>query len=100
MAYPFVQMPTIDEFINRARADYGCTFRPGAITLFGPDGKSQLSTLSCEVDDETRSVALPFGGHGKRLTPHVLRSLCDRLGIPLEDFGLALSDDGLSSVDP
>lgn len=100
MAYPFAQMPTLGQFVRRACSDYGCTHEKGSVTLFGPDGESRVSALSREENGERKVVVLPFLDDGERLTPHLLRSLCRRLGLPLADFGLVLSEDGLSPTDP
>lgn len=99
MAYPFVQMPTLGEFIQRACREYGCAHEQEMVVLVGPDGETRVSTLSHGEDGEKRTVVLPFRNHDERLAPHTLRSLCRRLGLPLSDFGLVLTDEGLLPSD-
>ena len=94
-AYPFVKMPTLGEWIRRACDAYGCTLDEQAVTVLGPDGISNPSVLSRETSDDTFNVVLPYVSYEDRLTPHMLRNLCTRLGLPLSDFGLALTEEAL-----
>ena len=71
MAYPFVEMPTVGQFVRRACDDYGCTHEKGAVTLFGPDGESRVSALSRGENGERKVVVLPFRDDDERLTPHL-----------------------------
>lgn len=91
-AYPFVQMPTLGEWIHRACDEYGCTLQEGVVTVQGPDGISHPSVLSRETANKTFSVVVPYLSHEDRLAPHMLRNLCTRLDLPLSDFGLILED--------
>ena len=59
MAYPFVQMPALGQFIRRVCGDYGCTREKGFVTLFGPDGKSRVSALSRGENCKRKVVVLP-----------------------------------------
>ena len=51
--------------------------------------------LSRGENGERRIAILPHVSGDERLTPHVLRSLCARLGIPVADFGFDLQETGL-----
>ena len=100
MAYPFAQMPTLEEFICTACNIYGCVREVGKVKVVDPDGEESLvSALSRGENGERKTVVLPFRDDDERLTPHLLRNLCRRLDLPLADFGLVLGEDGLSSVD-
>lgn len=87
-------MPTLDEFIRRARGNFGCRYEPDAVTLLGPDGESRVSMLSRGENGERHIAILPQLAGEERLTPHVLRSICARLEIPLAEFGFDLTEDG------
>ena len=90
-----MQFPTLDEFIRRAQGNYGCRFEPNSVTLLGPDGESRVAWLSRGENGDRQIAILPRISGDERLTPHVLRSLCARLGIPVADFEFDLSEDGL-----
>ena len=88
-------MPTLGEWIHRACGEYGCTLLEGVVTVQGPDGISRPSVVSRETADGMFSVVVPYIPPEDRLTPHMLRSLCRRLALPLSDFGLTLTKDVL-----
>lgn len=89
-AFPFAQMPTFGEFLHVARDEYGCDYRVSLLHLIGPDGASKLSVMSRSVDGHTWEATLPRLANDDRLTPHVLQSLCVRLGIDAQRFNLTL----------
>lgn len=81
MAYPFIQWPTLDEFIEKTTTEYGAELKTASSS---PSGKYLVRTVSGQ-----KKVAYLPNIQGKdRLSPTVLRSLCDQLSIPLKDFGL------------
>jgi hypothetical protein len=76
-------MPTLGEFIARAQA-YGYTKR--VIEL--PELQARLVYLRRGQGSAAKLVDLPPIRETDRLTRAVVESLCDRAGIPREDFGL------------
>lgn len=80
-------MPTVAEFVDRAREQYGCQLE---ICPFGP---RTLRCLSRTDDQGQEHVVILLDDMGEVLTPTVLRSWCVQLGIPPEDFGFTLSED-------
>jgi hypothetical protein len=76
-------MPTLGEFIAHA-GRYG--FRKRAVTFeTGPRGRERIVYLWRDAD---HFAELPGVREGDRLTRDVVETLCRRLGIPGEDFGL------------
>jgi hypothetical protein len=79
-------MPKLGDFIARAtspRYRYRLRSTPG---VAGPRGKVNIPYLIREEDG--RIVDLTGINPHERLTRIVLESLCERAGIPLEDFGI------------
>ncbi len=81
MAPAFSQMPTLGEFIARART-YGYMKH-----TIGEPG-DRIVYLRREKGSDVTVVDLPPFREGVRLTGAVVRGLCRRTGIPEEDFGL------------
>lgn len=76
-------MPTLGEFIAHARR-YG--FRKRSVTIDrGPRGRAVIVYLWRDAD---HFAELPGIRLSDRLTRDVVETLCRRLGIPTEDFGL------------
>ena len=89
MPYPFTQFPTLREFIDRATSDYKS--RIESIAYTGPRGETKNDYLVRDgLDGKPRFAMIPDIDEEKNLTPHVLRSLCVQLELPLKDFGLTL----------
>ena len=92
MAYPFVQLPTFDEFIGRLTSkEFGCTFE----TVEDPmmDGKGECHSihfLQRFVGGEKLTYAIYIEDFGDRLSFSLLRSICARLEIDAKAFGLEL----------
>lgn len=79
MAYPFVQLPTLEEFIGKA-VDLGHCRRlqfPG--TLRDPQGN--VVSPRCLIGPRNVPVVLPKIEPYERLTPTLLSNLCRLLGI-------------------
>ena len=94
-ACPFVRMPTFGDFPRKAE-DYGCTYSVNDLQMIGPDGVSRLSVLRRTAHGRRYETSLPKLSNDDRLSPHLLQSMCARLGIPLEEFGLTLTGDGFA----
>lgn len=77
-------MPTLGEFIARARA-YGYTKH--VIRL--PELRAKIVYLRRGHGDAAKLVDLPPIREPERLSRAAIESLCTRTGIPLEDFGLS-----------
>ena len=86
-AYPFAQMPSLGEFVERAQEAYECQLRRSVMHAKGPGGEGHLSVLH---RPGVNSVVLPDVAEDVRLSLHTLRSLCARLNIPPAEFGLDL----------
>ena len=91
MAYPFAPMPTLGEFITRITSEYkGEIITPDG-ALSGPKGKTEVKVLVRNDEKGGKKIAvIPDLNENEVLIPHVLRSLCIQLGVPLKDFGLTL----------
>src|SRR5260370_24906429 len=76
-------MPTLGEFIARARA-YGYTRHVIRIQEL----HERIVYLGRGVGDLAELVDLPTMRESDRLTRTAVESLCERAGIPKEDFGL------------
>ena len=76
-------MPTLGEFIARARA-YGYTKQSIRI----PEVHARIIYLRRGKGERAELVDLPPIHEGDRLTRVAVESLCERAGIPKEDFGL------------
>jgi len=79
----FSQMPTLGEFIVRARA-YGYTKHIIRI----PELRARLVYLRRDNGESAQLVDLPSIRESDRLTRAAVESLCRTTGIPSEDFGL------------
>ena len=76
-------MPTLGEFIVRARA-YGYTKHIIRI----PELRARLVYLRRDKGETAQLVDLPSIRESDRLTRAAVESLCRTTGIPSEDFGL------------
>ncbi len=76
-------MPTLGEFIARARA-YGYTKQVIRIREL----HARIIYLRRGVGELAELVDLPPMREGDRLSRVAVESLCERAGIPKEDFGL------------
>jgi len=76
-------MPTLGEFIARARA-YGYTKH----TIRIPELGARIVYLRRGAGASPKLVDLPLIRESDRLTRAAVESLCQRAGIPKEDFGL------------
>ena len=93
MAYPSAKTPTLGEFIERAKRDHGCEEHPERVLIVGgPDGSFELVVLLVNHDGKEERIVLPRIGMNEGMSPHVVRSLCARLRISPENFGLVLED--------
>jgi hypothetical protein len=84
LAYPFVQTPTLDEFVKLAQAN-GCQEHHFGGTITGPRG---AASIRCLKGNRNVIVILPNIASDQRLTPTVLRSLCNQLALDPKLFGL------------
>ena len=76
-------MPTLGEFIARARA-YGYTKH--VIRL--PELRARIVYLRRVEGGAAKLIDLPVMRESDRLTKATIESLCERAKIPREDFGL------------
>jgi len=81
MAYPFVQMPTLDQFGSEVEGNFEVEVKAVSIS---PPQRYFLRVVS-----RGKEIAFPPPSlHGRdRLTPTQLRSLCAQLEIPVTHFG-------------
>lgn len=90
-SYPFAPTPTLAQFLERARAEFGVEVKELTGTFESPSGHDVgRAYLVREVDGKKYVASLPALEAGDRLLHHPLRSLCIRLGIPPAEFGLTL----------
>ena len=83
MARAFSQMPTLGEFIARARV-YGYTKHTIRIRELG----ARIVYLRRGASVSPKLVDLPPMREGDRLTRAMVERLCQLTGIPTEDFGV------------
>ena len=82
MAPAFSQMPTLGEFVARARA-YGYTKH----VIRFPEARAKIVYLRRGHGDAAKLVDLPPIRENDRLSRVAVESLSRRTGIPFEDFG-------------
>lgn len=90
MAYPFIPLPSLSDFIDRAISQkYGAQIE--TIDMSGPRGQIEIKVLVRKGKKGKQKLAvIPDLKDDDILIPHVLRSLCVQLDIPPKDFGLHL----------
>ena len=89
MAYPFIQLPTLSEFVARVTSEYKAQIK--TINMSGPRGPIKVEVLfRAGMDGKNKFAVIPDLKNDDHLIPTVLRSLCTQLGIPPKDFGLHL----------
>lgn len=81
MAYPFIQFPTLADFLRIAQAKYGVQIK--TVTASRPE-----QYLLRETDDDKFIAPVPNLNLADRIDPDLLRSLCGQLDIPLSEFGI------------
>ena len=79
MAYPFMQFPTLDEFIDLVCSDHGCTLE-----------QDQDDKYLKRMDGNTPRVAvIPPGIQGRdHIISSQIRSFCKQLGIVPTLYGI------------
>jgi hypothetical protein len=85
----FSQSPTLGEIIKRAVREFGFTIH----TISDPEPGRRRRKLKFlrrgdPNDPNVKIVDLPYAPETERLTRTVARGLCEKIGIPKEDFGL------------
>ena len=75
-------LPTMGEFLRIAKAKWGWKRR--AVFVQGPRGRVSIAY----AERKGIAVELPGIKPHERLTPNTVRSLCRRLDMPPEDFGV------------
>ena len=101
MAFPFgFNPPSIGQFIEKATQEYGATLVELNTIVYGPFGEIHPRILERVQDGIEYHVALPPLPDDVLITFHEARNLCDRLGIPTQEYGFILTDDGLQVTDP
>jgi len=88
LAYPFIPLPSFDEFILKLKKKYKCEYKTFSIKLNGKTVKIEYfersyykKKIKCVVSIENKNDIIP---------PTLLRSICNRLKIDPKDFGLHL----------
>lgn len=80
MAYPFVQWPTLGEFLDVAQGRYDAKLKTVQVS-----GHAEEFIIR-ELPEDKYLVALPKLNLSDRLEPELLRSLCRQLAIPADAF--------------
>jgi hypothetical protein len=89
MPYPFIQWPTLGEFVARVKSEYQAEIKE--INMSGPRGRVNTKVLIRSGKEGGKRIAvIPDLKDDDHLVTSVLRSLCIQLGIPSRDFGLYL----------
>lgn len=82
MAYPFVQWPTLAEFLDVAQGRYGAQIKTVQVS-----GHAEEFIIR-DLPEDKYLVALPKLNLSDRLEPELLRSLCRQLHLPADTFGI------------
>jgi hypothetical protein len=90
LAYPFTRFPTLKEFVDRVTRDYDCVERTASAPVKGAKGLHPIRYLDRNLPNGHKKAVLPDVPDNKRLNRQVLESLCKRLDLPLDHFGLPL----------
>ncbi len=90
MAYPFIPLPSLSDFIARVTStEYEA--RIETVNMSGPRGETEIKVLVRNgKKGKQRLAVIPDLKQNDILTPHVLRSMCVQLDIPPKDFGMHL----------
>ena len=90
MAYPFVQMPTVAQFIAFCQDIHGAELRSTNGRIEGPRGRVDIQYLFRQPSKKAYyTEALPTD-FNERMTPDTLRRLCKQIGVSEKEFGLNL----------
>lgn len=89
-AYPFAPMLTLGEFVRIVTTKYDGVLKESTIT--GPKGTASVRRLIRHVSS-LHIADLPGISDNTMLSWTVIRSLCNRLDIPVAEFGLELEDE-------
>lgn len=92
MAYPFGKMPTLSEFVKQVSDKYGVQEKVPSARTKGPRGEDSPRYLSREVEGKMIIAISPNFSAQQPLPPSTIRTLCDALQIPSDEFGFSLSD--------
>ena len=91
MAYPFVKYPSFAEFKKILKEEFSCDYKKLAqATLVDPDGIDHEVFYFERQEGNTILVAAVDLTDDTMLTPSLLRSICSRLHVPVQHFGLTL----------
>jgi len=90
VAYPFTSFPTVKEFIDRVTRHYNGAVRTISTRVQGKKGTHTIRYLERSLPNGYKKAVLPDLKDSQRLSPKVLRSLCKRLDLPVDHFGLPL----------
>ena len=92
MVYPFAKALTYAELKDRLNKEFGCKLVQVSAKLKDSHGKEHaVFYFERTVSDQTTvRVAAPDLKDDDRVLFSVIRSLCNRLKVPLEPFGLTL----------
>jgi hypothetical protein len=81
MAYPFIQWPTLGEFLRIAQVQFGAQIK--TIPASPPQ-----EYIFRDTDADKYVAPIPKLNLSDRIDPDLLRSLCLQLNIPLSAFGI------------
>ena len=90
MAYPFVRALTFDEFAQELATNFGCVLRESRGVLSRANGEPPERVRYFERQYNGKVLQCAVVPSGDRLTPSVVRSICARLAIDPDFFGLTL----------
>lgn len=78
---------TLRQFLEKVEQEYGSRPQEGTLWIRGARGTETFKYLGRTVTIEQFAVLQDLDPDVE-LSPHVLRSLCNQIGVPPEDFGL------------
>lgn len=91
MAYPFAPLLTLSEFAKRLHDEFDCELKESEEALTRDGGRSApIRYFERKTDEGTLQAVIDQLNDDDMVQFSVLRSLCARLRIPVEPFGLDL----------
>jgi hypothetical protein len=98
VAYPFTSFPKLSDFINRVTEEFEVELVDAKGKTIGPRGIVRMRYFVRDHGGKKLRVPIPDFPEEERLAPTQLRQLCNRLEIPLSEFGFELTEDGINWI--
>lgn len=90
MPFPFSQLPTFAELKTILAREFACQFKSEEVRIEVLNDSYFIHYFDRVVGGRVLSHSVVIDDEGERITPTLLRSICENLEIPLDRFGLEL----------